>query len=83
MIIPPKIHGNMLFSAYPVRMVFLFLINMILPFCKKRKDDLLKNTHKDGIFCIIEKDDTHPEKFGISSDQKFKDDKRFHSVKHV
>ena len=58
-------------------MIFLFPTNMILPFCQKSKDDLLpKNTLKDHISSIIEKDDIHPRKYGISSDRKFKVDKK-------
>ena len=33
-----------------------------------------KNTIKDSISGIIEKDDIHPRKYGISSDRKIKDD---------
>ena len=52
-----KIHGNM-FSVYSVKMVFLFTTNMKLPLCQKSKDDLLaKNSTKDDIFGITEKDD--------------------------
>ena len=59
-------------------MVFLFPTNMILPFCQEGKDDLLpKNSLKDDIVGIIEKDDIHPRKHGISSDRKIKDDKMF------
>ena len=36
-----KIHGNMISSVYAVKMVFLFITNMILPFCQKSKDDLV------------------------------------------
>ena len=58
-----KLHGNMMFSVYSVKMVFLFPTNMNLPFCQKSKDDLfLKNTPKDDISGIAEKDDIHPRK---------------------
>ena len=33
-----------------------------------------KNTLKDDISGITEKDDIHPRKYGISSDRKIKDD---------
>ena len=47
-------------------MVFIFPINMILPFCQKSKDNLLpKNILKDGISGIIEKDDVHPRKYNF------------------
>ena len=35
-----------------------------------------KSTFKDDISHIIEKDDIHPRKFGISVDRKLKDDKK-------
>ena len=61
-----KIHGNMMFSVCSVKMVFLFPTNMKLPFCQKSKDDLFpKNTPKDGISGITEKDGTHPRKDNI------------------
>ena len=47
-------------------MVFLFPTNMILRFCQKSKEDPLpKNTLKNDISGIIEKDDIHPRKYGI------------------
>ena len=56
-----KIHGNMIFSVYSVKMVFFFPTNMILPFCQNSKGELPpKNTLKDHISGIIEKDDNHP-----------------------
>ena len=56
-----KIHGNMMFSVYSVKMVFLFPATMKLSLCQKSKDDLLlKNTPKDDISGITEKDVTHP-----------------------
>ena len=66
------IHGNMVFSAYLVKVVFLFPTNMISPFCQKTKNDLLlKNTLKnDSISIFIAKNDIHPKKHGISSDRK-------------
>ena len=49
-----------------VKVVFLFPINMKLPFCQKSKDDLIpKNTPKDAISGITEKDDIHPRKDDI------------------
>ena len=40
-----NVHGNMIFSVYSVKIVFLFPTKMILPFCRKSKDDHLpKNT---------------------------------------
>ena len=40
-----------------VKVVFLFPTNMKLPFCQKSKDDLFsKNTPKDDISGITEKD---------------------------
>ena len=47
-------------------MVLLFPTNMKLFFCRKCKDDLLlKNTPKDDISSITEKDDTHPRRVDI------------------
>ena len=64
-------------------MVFLFPINMILPFCSKViKTKMIfsrKNTFLD-ISSIIEKYDNHPRKYGISSDRKTEDDKKGFSV---
>ena len=49
-----------------VKMVFLFLTNMKLPYCQKSKYDLfLKNAPKDDISGITEKDDIHPRKDDI------------------
>ena len=46
-----------------VKVVFLFPTNMKLHFCRKANDDLFpKNTLKDYIFGITEKDDIHPRK---------------------
>ena len=42
-----------------------------------------KNTLKDDISGIIEKDDIHPRKYGISSDKKIKDDKEVFFYKKV
>ena len=79
-----KIHRNMIFSVYSVKMVFLFPINMILPFCQKNKDDLLpKNILTDDISGIIEKNDIHPIKHGISPNRNNKDDKKAYSVKYA
>ena len=75
MIFFKKIHGNMIFSAYSVKLVFHFPTNMILHFCQKSKDDFFpKNALKDDNSSIIEKDDIYPRKYGISSDRKTKDD---------
>ena len=73
----------MIFLVYLVTIVFIFPANMILPFCqKKSKDDLLpKNAHKDDISGIIEKDNIHPRRHGISSDKRTNDDKKVYSVK--
>ena len=49
-----------------IKVVFPFPTNMKLPFCQKRKDDLFpKNSPKDDIFGITEKDDVHPRKDDI------------------
>ena len=49
-----------------VKVVFLFPTNMKLPFCQKSKDDLFpKNTPKDDISSITEKDIIHPRKDDI------------------
>ena len=62
-------------------MVFLFPTSILL-FCHKRKYDLLpKNTLKNYISGIIEKDDIHPRKYGIYSHRKIKDNKTVYSVK--
>ena len=62
-----KLHGNMMLSVCSIKMVFLFHTNMKLPFCQKSKDDLfLKNTTKDDISGITEKDFIHPRKDDIS-----------------
>ena len=56
-----KMHGNIMFSVCLEKTVFLFSINVKLPFCQKSKDDLFpKNTPKDYISGITEKDDIHP-----------------------
>ena len=61
-----RIHGNMMFSVCSVKMVFFFPTNMKLPFCQKSKDDLFpKNTPKDDISSITEKDDIHSRKDDI------------------
>ena len=49
-----------------VKVVFLFPTNMKLPICQKSKDDVFpKNTPKDGISGITEKDDIYPRKDDI------------------
>ena len=40
-VLSQKIHVNMTFSVYSVKMVFLFPTNMILPFCRKSKDEII------------------------------------------
>ena len=76
-----KIHGKIIFSEYSVKMVCLVFTNMILPFCRKSKG---KNALKDEISdIIIEKDDSHSRKYCISSDRKFKGDKKFYFYKKV
>ena len=56
-----KIHGNttcIFDTVYSVRIVILFTTNMILPVCHKSKYGVLtKNTLKDDISGIIEKDE--------------------------
>ena len=64
--ISQKINGNMMFSAYSIKMVFLFPTNMKLLLGQKSRDDLLpKNALKDDISGITEKDDTNPRKDDI------------------
>ena len=63
--------------------VFLFSTSMILHFCQKSKDDLLrKNPLKDEMLSIIEKDNIHPRKYGIFSTTKVKDKKFTQSNTH-
>ena len=59
--------------------------NVILPFCQRRTKMIFsqKNTFKDEISGIIEKDNIHPGKYSISSDRKIKDDKKFYFYKNV
>ena len=65
-------------------MVFPFPTNMILPFCQESKVDLLpKNTLKDDISGLIEKDNIDPAKYGYSVGRKIKDDEKVYSVKYV
>ena len=48
------IHGNIIFSVYLVKMVFLFPTNMTLHFCQKSKDHIFpENALKDDISSII------------------------------
>ena len=42
-----------------------------------------KNALEDDISSIIEKDDIHPGKYGISSDRKIKDDNKVYLCKKV
>ena len=52
------IHGNMIFSVYLVKMVFIFPANMIIHFCQKSKDrSLTENALNDYISGVIQKDD--------------------------
>ena len=54
----------MMFSVYSIKTVFSYKHEITL--CQKSKDDLLpKNTPKDDISDITEKDDTHPKKDDI------------------
>ena len=70
-------------SVYSVRMVFPFPEKIILPLFWKSKYDLLqKNKLIDDISGIIEKEDNHPRKYGISSDKKIKDDKKVNSLRY-
>ena len=48
-----------------------------------KKDLHPKNTLKDGISSIVEKDNIHSRKNGIYTDRKIKDDKKFYSVKYA
>ena len=61
-----KIHGNVMFSVCSVKIIFLFPTNIKLTFCQKSKDDNIpKNTPKDDISSITEKDDIHLRKDDI------------------
>ena len=52
------IHGNIIFSVYLVKMVFIFPANMIIHFCQKSKDcSLTENALNDYISGVIQKDD--------------------------
>ena len=52
------IHGNLIFSVYLVKMVFIFPANMIIHFSQKSKDrSLTENALKDYISGVIQKDD--------------------------
>ena len=75
MIFLKNIHGNMAFSVYLVKMVLLFHIY------KYDITFLSQKERWDDISGIIEKDDTHPRKYGASSNKKIKDDKKVYSVK--
>ena len=73
------IRGNMIFFVYLVEMVFLFPTNMILTFFQKSKNEKNapeKNAFRDEMSGIIN-DDIYPRQYGISSDKKVKDDKKF------
>ena len=61
-----KVHGNMMFSLCPVKIILLFRTSMKLPFCQQSKEDLSpKNTREDDISGITEKDYIHPRKDDI------------------
>ena len=61
-----KILRSMMFSICSVKVVFLFPTNMKSPFWQKSKDDLFqKNTPKDDISGITEKDNINPRKDNI------------------
>ena len=75
MIFLKNIHGNMAFSVYLVKMVLLSHIY------KYDITFLSQKERWDDISGIIEKDDTHPRKYGASSNKKIKDDKKVYSVK--
>ena len=61
-----KIHGNMIFLVYSVKIVFLFPTKMKLLLCQKSKDYLLsKNALKNGTSGITKKGDAHPRKYYI------------------
>ena len=65
--ISQKVHGNMMFSVFSVKIVFIFPTNMKLLFCQKSKDDHFdKNPSKDGISNITQKDNIHPRKNDIA-----------------
>ena len=79
-----KIYGNMIYSVYSLKMVFLFLKNTIYLSVKKAKMIFsIKNTLKDDICGITEKDDIHPRKYCISSDKKINDDEKVCFCKKV
>ena len=80
-----------MFFVHLVKMVFVFPKNMVLTLYQKSKYNILpKNTLKDDISSIIEKGDTHPRKYGTSSDRKInmiiqinKDDNKVYSFKYT
>ena len=77
-----NIHGNRIFSLYPVKMAFLFLTNMILSSCKKAKMIFSwKNTLKNDISSIIEKENIDPRISGILLIEKLKVIKMFTFIK--
>ena len=56
----------MMLSVCSVKMAYFFPTNMKLHFCQKIKDNLFpKNTLKDNISGITEKDGFHPRKVDI------------------
>ena len=56
---------------------------MILLYFQNSRDDLLpKKLLKDNVLGIIEKDDIHSRKDGISSGKKIKREKEVYSVKY-
>ena len=53
-------------SVCSVKVIFFIPTNLKLPFCIKSKDDLFpKNTPRDDVSSITEKDDIHPRKDDI------------------
>ena len=65
----------MIIFVYSVKMIFLSPTNMILPCYQKAKMIFSrKNTLKDDISGIIEKDDIYPRKY-IFTDRKLKEDR--------
>ena len=63
---------------------FFYLLIWHYPSFKKAKIIFSwKNTLKDDIFGIIEKDDIHPRKYGIFSDRKITGRKKVHLLRKV
>ena len=47
------IHGNIIFSVYLVKMVFIFPANMIIHFCQKSKDCSLTENALNITFPVL------------------------------